>query len=99
MQNWAKNKYPNGELFKDLLLPTPPRTWHRRTGGQLKTWTTTITADLEPLSGKPLAKGLGECWIKENRYDFWQEEGSSASVGHLFHHLKQRDSFMLISTP
>ncbi len=39
------------ELIKGLLLPTPPRTWHRRTGGQLKTWATTIKADLEPLSG------------------------------------------------
>ncbi len=30
------------ELIKDLLLPTPPRTWRRRDGGQLKTWATTI---------------------------------------------------------
>ncbi len=42
---------PEGELIKDLLLPTPPRTWHRRTGGQLKTWATTTKADLEPISG------------------------------------------------
>ncbi len=28
---------PDGELIKDLLLPTPPHTWRRRTGGQLKT--------------------------------------------------------------
>ncbi len=42
---------PKGELIKDILLPTPPRTWCRRTGGQLKTWTTTIKANLEPLSG------------------------------------------------
>ncbi len=41
---------PEGELIKDLLLPTPPRTWRRRAGGQLKTWTTTIMADLEPLA-------------------------------------------------
>ncbi len=40
-----------GELIKDLLLPTPPRMWCRRTGGQLKTWATTIKADLELLSG------------------------------------------------
>ncbi len=26
---------PEGELIKDLLLPTPPRTWRRRAGGQL----------------------------------------------------------------
>ncbi len=42
---------PEGELIKDLLLPTPPRTWRRRTGGQLKTWATTTKADLEPISG------------------------------------------------
>ncbi len=38
-----------GELIKDLLHPTPPRT-SRRAGGQLKTWATTIKADLEPIS-------------------------------------------------
>ncbi len=42
---------PEGELIKDLLFPTPPRTWRRRVGGQLKTWATTIKADLEPISG------------------------------------------------
>ncbi len=42
---------PEGELIKDLLFPTPPRTWRRRAGGQLKTWATTIKADLEPISG------------------------------------------------
>ncbi len=29
-----------GELIEDLLLPTPPRTWRRQAGGQLKTWPT-----------------------------------------------------------
>ncbi len=42
---------PEGELIKDLPLPTPPHTWHRRAGGQLKTWATTIKVDLELLSG------------------------------------------------
>ncbi len=42
---------PESELIKGLLLPTPHRTWHRRTGGQLKTWAATIKADLELLSG------------------------------------------------
>ncbi len=42
---------PEGELIKDLLLPTSPRTWRRRAEGQLKTWATTIKADLEPISG------------------------------------------------
>ncbi len=45
---------PEGELIKDLLLPTPPRTWRRRAGGQLKTWATTTKADLEPISGPPV---------------------------------------------
>ncbi len=39
-----------GELIKDLLLPTPPHTWRRQAGGPLKTWATTIKADLEPIS-------------------------------------------------
>ncbi len=42
---------PAGELIKDRLLPTPPRTWRRQAEGQLKTWATTIKAGLEPLSG------------------------------------------------
>ncbi len=42
---------PEGELIKDLLLLTPPRTWYRRAGGQLKTWATTIKADLKPIFG------------------------------------------------
>ncbi len=42
---------PESELIKDLVLPTPPRTLRRRTGRQLKTWATTIKADLEPISG------------------------------------------------
>ncbi len=39
-----------GELIKNLLLPTPPRTWRRRVGSQLMTWATMSKADLEPLS-------------------------------------------------
>ncbi len=39
------------DVPKDLLLSTPPRTWCRRAGGQLKTWAVTIKADLEPISG------------------------------------------------
>ncbi len=57
---------PEGELIKDLLLPTQLRTWHRRVGGQLKTWATTIKADLEPLSG-PRVFGHArwrKCWVK-----------------------------------
>ncbi len=40
-------KRPDGELIKDLLLPTPPGTWCRRTGDQLKT----IRVDMVPFSG------------------------------------------------
>ncbi len=49
---------PDGELIKDRLLPTPPRT---RTGGQLKTWATTIKTDLEPISGHA---GWSGYWVK-----------------------------------
>ncbi len=41
----------SGELIKDLLLPTPLRTWRRRTGDQLKIWATMTKADLEAISG------------------------------------------------
>ncbi len=57
---------PEGELIKDLLLPTPPRTWRRRGGGQLKTWATTIKAHLEPISG-PRVVGHAQWrndWVK-----------------------------------
>ncbi len=46
MDGYAARR-PKGELIKDLLLPKPPRTWRTRTGGQLKTWTTTINAELD----------------------------------------------------
>ncbi len=52
---------PEGELIKDLRLPIPPRTWRRRVGGQLKTWATTIKADLEPLAGPRV---FGHDWVK-----------------------------------
>ncbi len=57
---------PEGELIKDLLLPTLPRTWRRRAGGQLKTRATTIKTDMEMFSGplllrpRTIEKGLGE---------------------------------------
>ncbi len=51
---WFGNaaRSPERELIKDLLLPTLPCTWRRRAGGKLKTWATTIKADLEPISGR-----------------------------------------------
>ncbi len=51
LQAWSCCRASHGELINDQLFPTPPRTWHKRTGDQLKTWSTTIKADLEPLSG------------------------------------------------
>ncbi len=41
----------NSKLIRDLLLPTPYRTWCTRTGGQLKTRATSTKAGLELLSG------------------------------------------------
>ncbi len=57
--------WSEGELIKDLLLPTQPRTWRRQAGGQLKTRATTLKADLETLSGprlrpRTMEKRLGE---------------------------------------
>ncbi len=40
---------PDGELVKHPLLLETPRTWCRGTGGQPKTWTATVKADLESL--------------------------------------------------
>ncbi len=51
------------ELIRDARLPTPPRTWRRRTGGLLKLWATTIRADLEALLG-PRVFGHAR-WIKD----------------------------------
>ncbi len=65
----------DGELIKDLLLPTPPRTWRRRTGGQLKTWATTIKAHLEPLSG-PRVFGHAQ-WRKD-----WMQVSSEIAQDH-----------------
>ncbi len=56
MQRWFRwfghaARRPEFELIKSLLLRKPHGTWRRRAGGQLKTWATTIKADLEPISG------------------------------------------------
>ncbi len=73
---------PEGKLIKDLLLPTPPRTWRRRAGGQLKTRATTIKADLEPLSG-PRVFGHARCrkdWVKVSSELAQDRRAWSASV-------------------
>ncbi len=48
----VQRRHPEGELIKNLLLTTPPRTWRRRAGSQLMTCETTVKADLEPHSGR-----------------------------------------------
>ncbi len=72
-----------GELIKDLLLPTTPRTRRRRTGDQLKTWATTIKADhLEPLSG-PRVFGYARWrkdWMKVSSGLAQERRAWSASV-------------------
>ncbi len=41
---------PESGLSNDLLFPTPPRSWQKRTEGQLNTWTTTLKKGVESLS-------------------------------------------------
>ncbi len=40
-----------GESMRELINPDVPRTWRKRTGGQLKTCTTTLKEDLVRLNG------------------------------------------------
>ncbi len=56
-----------GELIREVISPTPPPTWRKRLGGQLKTWSGTIKKDLALLDG-PRVYGLrrwnrGGPWI------------------------------------
>ncbi len=37
--------------MRELIDPDVPRTWRRRTGGQLKTWAATLKEDLVRLIG------------------------------------------------
>ncbi len=70
------------ELIKDLLLPTPPRTWRRQAGGQLKIGATTIKADLEPISG-PRVFGHARWrldWVKVSNELAQDRRAWSASV-------------------
>ncbi len=73
---------PEGELIKDLVLPTPPRTWRRRTGGQLKTWATTTKADLEPIFGPRVFDHArwGKDWVKVSRELTQDRRAWNASV-------------------
>ncbi len=49
--------------MRELINPDVPRTWRRRTGGQLKTWATTLKEDLMRLIG-PAVVGIRR-WNKE----------------------------------
>ncbi len=75
LQRWFGHaaRRPEGELIKDLLLPT----WRRRAGGQLKTWATTITADLEPISGHARWR---QDWVKVSSKLAQDRRAWSASV-------------------
>ncbi len=57
------------ELTKGVLLPTPPRTWRRRAGGQLKVWATTTIADLEPIS-----------WTRVFEHARWRKDSAKVSI-------------------
>ncbi len=81
---------PKGELIKDLLLPTSLRTWHRRAGGQLKPWATTIKADLEPISG-PRVFGHAR-WRKD-----WGKVSSKVAQGRRAWNTSVRDVVNAIS--
>ncbi len=75
-------KCPEGELIKYLFLPTPPRTWCRWAGVQLKTWATTIKAGLEPISG-PRVFGNAQWrkdWVKVSSKLAQDRRAWSASV-------------------
>ncbi len=52
-----------GEFMRELINPDVPRTWRKRTGGQLKTGATTLKEDLVRLIG-PSAVGIRR-WNKE----------------------------------
>ncbi len=52
-----------GEFMRELINPDVPRTWRRRTGGQLKTWATTLKEGLVRLIG-PAVVGI-------RRWDEW----------------------------
>ncbi len=49
--------------MRKLIDPDVPRTWRRRTGGQLKTWATTLKEDLVRHIG-PAVVGIRR-WNKE----------------------------------
>ncbi len=53
----------HGEFIRELINPDVPRTWRRRTGGQLKTWATTLKEHLVRLIG-PAVVGIRR-WNKE----------------------------------
>ncbi len=49
--------------MRELINPDVPRTWRKRTGGQLKTWATSLKEDLVRLI-RPALVGIRR-WNKE----------------------------------
>ncbi len=72
---------PDGELIKDLRLPTSPRSWFRQIGGQLKA--ITITIGLEPLSGLRVFDRARwrKDWVKASSECALNGRAWSASIG------------------
>ncbi len=58
-----------GEFMREMINPDVPRAWRRPTGGQLKTWATTLKEDLLRLIG-PAVVGIRR----------WNEEWASLAM-------------------
>ncbi len=84
---------PEGELIKDLPLPTPPRTWRRRAGGQLKTLANS-KADLEHLSGPQVFGNArwGKDWVKVSSELAQDRRAWRASVRDVVNSIRDADS-------
>ncbi len=94
-------RLPGVELIKDLLLPTPPPTWHRRNGSQMKMWATTIKAGLGPLYG-PRVFGCarwGKVWVKASNELAQDRRAWSASIRGMVNWIGDTDSTRLRRVP
>ncbi len=74
---WSSCKTPRRWADQAFSLPTPPRAWRSCTGGQLKTWATTIMeptwnrspdASVQP---RTMGKGLGESLSLHGLLNWW----------------------------
>ncbi len=66
-------------MIQGLLLPTPPRTWDRRTGDQLKTWATTVKVGLEPSPDRK-SSATHDDWVKASSELMQEHRALSASI-------------------